>query len=178
MSEAVEHKIPVLHKASLRCASLWSDILKMQVTNQIKTVYNFKNTCMKCFNDIEFPLLGDFSYGEIIFQTEDGQDYYVAELINNETFNFIAKHLQEDQALLQKKADPQKVLMFAADKPHGKDFSVDYPICPICKSKQNHYSDNIRTNTRELPFVTWNGFQQLNESDKVEQIRKAVQTLT
>lgn len=150
----------------------------MQVTNQTKTVYNFKNTCQRCFNDIEVPLLGDFSYGEIILQTKDGQDFYVAELINNETFNFIVEYLQENQELLQKKPDPQKVLILVADKPNGKEFSTDYPICPICKNKQNHYIDNIRTSTRELLFVTWNDFQKLTEKDKVEQIRKAVQILT
>jgi hypothetical protein len=147
----------------------------MQVTNHTKTVYNFKNTCQKCFNYIEFPLLGDFSYGEIILQTKDAQDFYVAELINNETFNFIVEHLQGDKEPLQKKADAQKVLTRVADKPNGKEFSADFPICPICKNKQNHYSDNVRTSTRELLFVTWNDFQKLTKSDKVEQIRKAVQ---
>jgi hypothetical protein len=149
----------------------------MQVTHQTKTVYNFKNTCQKCFNDIEFPLLGDFSYGEIILQTKDGHDFYLAELIDNRTFNFILQRLKVDSEFMAK-TDPQKVLTLVADRLNGKELSTEYPICPICKSKQNHYSDNIRTNTRELPFVTWNDFQQLTESDKVEQIRKAVQILT
>jgi hypothetical protein len=83
--------------------------------------------------------------------------------------------LQGDKEPLQKKADAQKVLTRVADKPNGKEFSADFPICPICKNKQNHYSDNVRTSTRELLFVTWNDFQKLTESDKVEQIRKTVQ---
>jgi len=150
----------------------------MQVTNQTKTVYNFKNTCQNCFNDIEFPLLGDFSYGEMIFQSKDGHDFYLAQLIDNRTFNFILERLKVERELIAEKADPQKVLTLVADKPIGKEFSTDYPICPICKSKQNHYSDNIKTNTIELPFVTWNNFQQMTESDKIEQIKKAVQMLT
>jgi hypothetical protein len=34
--------------------------------------YNFRNTCHKCYNDIEFPLLGNLSDGEMIFQTKNG----------------------------------------------------------------------------------------------------------
>lgn len=150
----------------------------MQITNQTRTIHNFKNTCKKCFNDIEFPLLGDFSYGEIILQTMDGHDFYLAELIDNRTFNLIVELLKGDRELLAKKVDPQKVLTLVADRPNGKEFSTHYPICPICKSKQNHYSDNIRTNTRELPFASWNQFQQSTKSDKVNQIIKAVKVLT
>ena len=146
----------------------------MQVSNQTKAVYNFKNTCDKCFNDIEFPLLGDFSYGELIFQTKDGQDFYVAELINNETLNFIVQHLNADKELKQKKADPQKILMLVADRPNGKEFTMHYPICPVCKSKQNNYNDNVRTSTRELKFATWNDFERLMDKEKIEQIKKAV----
>lgn len=149
----------------------------MQVANKTKTVYNFKNTCQKCFNDIEFPLLGDFSYGEMILQTKDGKDFYLAELIDNKTFNFILEHLKCDRELITEKGDPQKVLTLVADKPDGKEFSADYPICPFCKNKQNHYSDNIRTNTRELPFATWSEFHRLTESEKIEQIRKASKAL-
>jgi|GEM_PF-6124806 len=88
------------------------------------------------------------------------------------------ERLKVDRELVVRKADPQKVLMLVVDKPTRKELSIDYPICPICKSKQNHYSDNIRTNTLELDFVTWNSFQGLSENEKVEQIRKAVQILT
>jgi hypothetical protein len=139
-----------LRKALSRYASLQSDTLNMQVTNQTRTVYNFKNTCPKCYNDIEFPLLGDFSYGEIILQTKDGQDFYLAELINNSTFNFIVERLKVDNELIPENADPQKVLTLVADRPNGKEFSMDYPICPICKSRQNNFNDNMKTSTREL----------------------------
>ena len=82
----------------------------MHVTYQTKRVYDFKNTCQYCFNDIEFPLLGDFSYGEIILQTIDGQDFYVAELIENKTFSFIVEHLKADKKQIDKELDPQKIL--------------------------------------------------------------------
>lgn len=112
-----------------------------------------------------------------ILQTRDGQDFFVAQLINNETFNFIVEHLQVDKELIQRKADPQKVLTLVADRPNGKEFTTDYPVCPMCKSRQNYYDDHVRTSTRELHFATWNDFERLTEKEKVEQIRKAVQAI-
>ena len=140
----------------------------MQVINQTKAVCNFKNTCHKYFSDIEFPLLGDFSYGEIIFQTNDGLDFYIAELIENKTFNFIVEHLKADKDLRRKKDDPQKLLLLVADKPNCKEFTANYPICPVCKSRQHHFNGSVRTSLMELAFVTWNKFEHLTDMDKME----------
>lgn len=104
----------------------------MDKTGKTRTVYNFLNTCNKCFNDIEYPLLGDFSYGELIFQTTDGQDFFLVELINNKTFDFICTFLKNKAGQKIRKADPQKILALLADKGKGKEFAIDYPICPIC----------------------------------------------
>jgi len=46
-----------------------------------RAVIFFKNTCSSCFNDVGIPLLGDFAYGEFIYQTSDGHNYaYVSAL--------------------------------------------------------------------------------------------------
>ena len=145
----------------------------MQETNKRKTAYNFKNTCQKCYNDIEFPLLGDFSYGEVIFQTKDGQEFYIAELINNKTYHFISEYLNTDQELKSKRTDPQRILIIVADKSTDKEFATEYPICPNCKSVQIYYTDNVRTSKSELHYATWNHFEQLKDNDKIEEIRKA-----
>ena len=83
----------------------------MDIVNKARTVYNFKNTCHNCFNDIGFPRPGDFSYGELIFQTKDGQDFRIAELIDNKTFDFITTTLKSDKELKHKKEDAQKILV-------------------------------------------------------------------
>ena len=57
-------------------------------------MYLFKNTCGKCFYDIEVPLLGDMAYGEIEIQSEDGKVFQIATLIDNKTFDFIQKVLE------------------------------------------------------------------------------------
>lgn len=150
----------------------------MQVVNKTQTVYNFKNTCYNCFNDIEFPLLGDFSYGELVFQTKDGQDFCLAVLIDNPTFDFIVETLKNDKELKHKKVDPQKILTLVADKVNDKDFTTDYPICPICKKKQRQFNDNIRTSKKELHFATWSGFEKLTNDDKKKRIKEAILSAT
>ena len=77
---------------------------------ETKIVYNFRNTCYRCFNDIEYPLLGDFSYGELLFQTIDGKDFYYVALIDNETFAFVCQYLKDNTQQKIKKLDPQKIL--------------------------------------------------------------------
>jgi len=142
-----------------------------------QTVYYFKNTCLKCFNDIEFPLLGDFSYGEVIFQTKDAKEFYIAVLIDNKTFDYIKEALQQNKDFQNTKADPQKILALIADKIDNNDFTADYPICPICKARQHNYGDNIRTTKTELGFATWTEFESLSQEKKLIRLREVIDRL-
>lgn len=139
-----------------------------------RTAYNFRNTCHKCFNNIEFPLLGDFAYGEMIFQTKDGKDFYIAVLIDNKTFDFITEVLQNDKNFKNKNADPQKILALIADKVDNKEFATDYPICPICKSRQRSFNDNIRTTEIKLGFATWTDFESLSQETKLARLQEVI----
>jgi hypothetical protein len=142
----------------------------MEKAGKTKTVYNFLNTCNKCFNDIEYPLLGDFSYGELIFQTSDGLDFFIVELIDNKTLDFIYAFLNSKVGQKISKADPQKILALLADKVEGKEIAIDYPICPNCKRKQNHFNDNIRTTKRQIGFATWTNFESLTVDNKTRRL--------
>ena len=133
------------------------------------TVYKFRNTCYKCWNDIEFPLLSDFTYGEVIFQTKDAQDFYVAVLIDNKTFDFITDFLQDKKRL--KKADPQKILAQIADKVNNQEFTTHFPICPVCKARKRYFTDNIRTTKIELGYATWTDFESLSQENKLRRLR-------
>jgi hypothetical protein len=146
----------------------------MNKIGKTQTAYNFRNTCHKCFNDIEFPLLGDFAYGEIIFQTKDGKGFYIAVLIDNKTFDFIADILENNKDFKSSKADPQKILALIADKVDNKEFTTDYPICPICKSRQSSFGDNIRTNKIELGFATWTDFESLSQESKLIRLQEVI----
>ena len=139
-----------------------------------RTAYNFRNTCLNCFNDIEFPLLGDFAYGEIIFQTKDAKGFCIAVLIDNKTFDFITEVLEHNKDFKSKKADPEKILALIADKVDGKEFTTDYPICPICKSRQRSYGDNIRTTKIELGFATWTAFESLSQEGKLTKLQEVI----
>ena len=146
----------------------------MDKIGKTQTAYNFRNTCHKCFNDIEFPLLGDFAYGEMIFQTKNAEDFYIAVLIDNKTFDFITDVLQHNKDFQNKKADPQKILALIADKVDDKEFTTDYPICPICKARQRGFSDNIRTTKIELGFVTWTEFESLSQESKLSRLQSVI----
>lgn len=141
-----------------------------------RIVSNFKNFCYRCFHRIDIPLLSDFSYGEVLFQTDDGQDFYIAELTKNPTFDFITSILIH-QKLKVKQADPQKILALLADKPNGKSFTINYPICPICKRKKRGFNDNVKTTEREVGFASWTYFESLTQPNKTLQLEKAIACL-
>ena len=146
----------------------------MEKIAKTQTAYNFRNTCHKCFNDIEFPLLGDFAYGEIIFQTKDAKDFYIAVLIDNKTFDFIADILKTNKDFKSRKADPQKILALIADKVNNKEYTTDFPICPICKSKQRSFGDGNRTTQIELGFATWKEFESLSQESKLNKLQEVI----
>ena len=147
----------------------------MNNDNKTKTLYNFKNTCDKCFNDIEFPLLGDFAYGEMIFQTKDAKDFYIAVLIDNKTFDFVVNILKQDKAFQNKNLDPQKILALIADKVDNKEFTTDFPICLICKSRQQSFGDGNRTTQIELGFATWVDFENLSDKGKLSRLKEVAE---
>ena len=140
-----------------------------------QTAYNFRNTCHKCFNDIEFPLLGDFAYGQIIFQTKDAQDFYIAVLIDNKTFDFIADTLKTNKDFKSQTVNPQKILALIADKVDNKEFTTDFPICAICKSRQRSFGDGNRTTQIELGFATWTEFESLSKENKLSKLQGVIE---
>jgi len=146
----------------------------MSTVDKTRTIYNFRSFCFSCFNRIDIPLLGDFAYGEILCQTKDGQDFYIAGLLDNPTFDFITSNLTQLSNLTSNKIDPQKVLVLLADKPSGKDFTTDYPICPLCKKRKRYFNDNTRTSERQVGFVTWTNFESLTQDNKFEQFKETV----
>ncbi len=150
----------------------------MDTLVKTKTVYNFRNTCYRCFNDIEFPLLGDFASGETIFQTKDAKDFYIAVTINNKTLDFIKNIVQHNSDFQNSKVDPQKLLALIADKVDEKEFTTDFPICPICKATQRSFDDNTRTTQIELRFATWTQFESLSQECKLTKLRFALRQVS
>lgn len=132
-----------------------------------RRTYFWKGFCYKCFRSIEFPLLGDFAYGEDIFQTIDGQNFYIAVLSENEVVDEIRNILKEE------KYDVREILIQLADKPHNSSFTKEN-ICPKCRRKLwITPTDNKKASERDLPFVTWNSFMANDVKEKERLILKA-----
>jgi hypothetical protein len=168
--------MPAFANTSTLCVILDSHP-SMQINKKTRTVYNFRNTCQKCFNDVEFPLLGDFSYGELIFQTTDGKDFYIAVIIENGAFDFIREAINNSEELTAGNVDPEKILVLVADKPNNQQFSINYPLCPNCKMVQTDFNDNIRTGKKALRYVTWHGFERLPDADKLMRVAEVARSI-
>jgi hypothetical protein len=140
------------------------------IEEKTRTVCFFKNTCHHCHNDIEYPLLGDFSYGEVIFQTIDAQHFALAVLIDNKTFAFIRDSLK---TLKDKKADPQHILARVADPLSGFEFT-NHILCPICRHKQRNFIDNFRKRLVEIPVGTWHAFESLSEENRFQLVSEII----
>jgi hypothetical protein len=112
-------------------------------------------------------LLGDFSYGEHIYQTIDGQDFFIAELLNNEVVD------QTEQVLKGKKYKLEDILTQLADKPNDIPLTSK-PICPKCRRKLWLTPvDNVKTSERDLGFVTWTKFLSKELRERQDLIEEA-----
>ena len=132
----------------------------------------FKTRCLRCFRRVEIPLLSDFLYGTLLYQTADGQDFYIAEFVNNKTFDFVENELERNTHL--KNVDPQVILLLLADRPNAKNYSPHFPICPKCRKRLILYNDNEsnKTEFREIGYATWSNFEALSDTEKVEKIKQ------
>jgi hypothetical protein len=147
----------------------------MDINIKTRIVYFFKNTCRNCYNDIEFPLLGNFADNEFVLQTVDGKDFYIGLLFDNKAFDFIDNFLRGNAIdETAKGIYTRKILRSLADQVDNKKFSKDYPICPICRHKQNYYSDDNRSYLKELNYATWNDFESLTYEEKVKRIQQII----
>jgi hypothetical protein len=147
----------------------------MDSITETRKGYNFRNTCYSCFNDIEFPILGDFAYGEILLQTEDAKEFYIAVLIDNPTFSFISHILEQNTSFKSNKIPPQQVLALIADRVNNKKLSPNYPVCPVCKSRLRSFGDNNRTTEIELGYASWKDFEKLSGEDKIKRLQQVLQ---
>ena len=114
-------------------------------------------------------MLPDQSYGSIILQAIDGQDYYISDMIGNITFSFIEKVIREFDA--NNITDPQDILALLADRPKGVALSKDY-CCPNCKKKLLAFTDNVKTISVELEYAAWNEFESLTRDQQLITLRK------
>ena len=148
-----------------------NEIQNLDSSIKQRNIYYFQNTCNNCYNNIEIPLLGDFSYGELIFQTLDGKDFLIADLIDNKTFSKIEKITNESR---NNQIGSQKILTKLADPFKGKAYSETFPICPICRKELRRYNDNKKTTRHIINYVSWSEFENLSIEKQNKRIEELI----
>jgi hypothetical protein len=132
----------------------------------------FTQTCTSCFNDIEIPVLGDFSsYGETLSQTPDGKQFALVDLLDNPAFDLILNAL-EGHALDQRTRAyiAQSILCSVSDPVHGTRYSIEYPRCPLCGRMLQSWSDEHFSSRQRIDSPTWAAFLTLGEQDRTQLI--------
>ncbi len=113
-------------------------------------------------------------YGSFLFQTNDGQDFYYANLLDVKAFHFIQAEIE--RIPLIKKKSAFKVLSLVADQPQGKRFTPNYPVCPRCQTRLLFHSndESKKTGVRYFKYATWKKFESLSDEEKLERIKNAL----
>ena len=135
-------------------------------------VSTIKVKCRPWGHQFEVPFLSDFSYGQFIYSSNDGQRYRYLEGINNKTWDFVSKIIEGDTKRTEDKAETiQSVLGQIADKDTDTDFYQNKKIiCPTCGRKAWHvYRDNI-VGSVEVKEMTFDRFERLTIEDKEREI--------
>jgi hypothetical protein len=132
------------------------------------TISFWKGDCYRCFNKIEYPLLNMFSYGEDLYQTTDGKDFYYARFLDNPVMKEV------ENVLKGKKYTLRKILIQIADKPGNKSFTTKNALCPICgKSLWVTPVDNVKTSEKILNHVTWTNYLGKDLEERKKMIEEA-----
>lgn len=128
-----------------------------------------------CKHDFNAPSLSDFSYGEYLYGSIDSKEirYYCG--LGCETWNFI-DHLLSKYFDKKKREDIglmiQKMIGFVADRQNPDVYFTQDIYCPQCQSKVHSIDDNNKTGLHEYAHLTFNGFTNLNEFEKIKLIDK------
>ena len=142
-----------------------------------RSVRFFTNTCTTCANNVGVPLLSDFAYGEMIFQTDNGKDFAYAEVIAEDAWSIIAGICENEFGLGRKKPSPKLqvfhcVAIRCADPLDGRPYTTHFPLCPRCGAKLTSYGDNQIHHDGHVPRATWQRFMSLSPEARKSLVRK------
>jgi|SRR5580698_9311246 hypothetical protein len=159
------------HAGNIVSVPVWNSRWITYDSMSERSVRFFTNTCSTCMNDVAIPLLGDFAYGELIFQTIDGKQFALAEVILDEAWSLISKIAAAECGFDKNGVTPalsvfQRVAMHCADPLGGKRFATRFPLCPLCASPISHYRDDRISHDAVIPRVTWRHFLGLSAQEQ------------
>jgi hypothetical protein len=118
---------------------------------------------------IKYPLLSPRSYGQELFQTTDGNDFYYTRYLDSVVLADVENVLRN-----KKYYELRKILIQLADKPRDKSFTMKNALCPICARRLWVMPvDNIGGSQKEMDIVTWNDYSRKAIQEKTKAIIKA-----
>lgn len=143
----------------------------MSATYQVRM---FRADCRHCRRDFRIPLLGDFSYGQLILHGTRGAVFGYLSALGCPAFEDIRSRLL---AIAGWREFPrseisrfQEVMASCADEIGGQPLGLE-PVCPFCRSAAvDCYGDSKPVATDEIRGVTFTGYQSLSDSAKTQKL--------
>jgi len=136
-------------------------------------VSTVKAKCKSCGQHFETPLLSDFSYGEFVYSSRNGQRYQYLLGINNKTWDFVQSVVNADIEVKTKDKGEiiQKVMGLVADNESKTDFYQNEKlICPTCGRDAKILDRDNVTGFIEIDEMTFDRFERLTADEKKKEI--------
>lgn len=136
-------------------------------------VSKIKVKCRPWGHKFETPFLSDFSYGQFIYSSQDGQSHRYLDGLNNKTWDLVQKVVKDSNKKQKDEGEIiQTIIGHIADKDSTTDFYQNKRIiCPTCRRKAWHvYRDDIVGST-EIKEMTFNRFERLTNEEKEKEIK-------
>jgi Zn finger protein HypA/HybF involved in hydrogenase expression len=144
----------------------------------------FRKECPNCGQTFRVLKLPDFEYGRRVFYTEDGQDYALAEVAEDENYKEIVGLVK---SLCPSENMPEVEVLDCFDQIYGEicdpvngkklDAQGGIFVCPHCQSEEADIFDIDPPEYEkvQVPLVTYSGWRQKNEVGKRETISRLLE---
>ena len=134
-------------------------------------VSTIKAKCRPWGHKFETPILSEFSYGQFIYSSQNGQSYRYLDAINNKTWDFVQKVIQNN-GIKDGGEIIQSILGHIADKDAAVDFYQNKKIiCPTCGREVWHVYRNTIVGQVEVNEMTFDRFERLAIEEKEKEIQ-------
>ena len=136
----------------------------------------YEASCRHCRRTFSIPLLGDQSYGDFIFHGEKGGAFGFLFALEEPAWEDIEERLRRAGLYTASRARSQidhfqRVVAASADPISGQALAL-LPVCPGCRSQSVEYGDSKPLEIREIPGVTFRGYQALSDQNRTERLRQ------
>jgi len=136
----------------------------------------YEASCRHCRRTFSIPLLGDQSYGQLIFHGEKGNVYGYLSSFEEPTWEDITGRLGRAGLFTSSKSRVdiehlQRVIAASADPISGQGL-VLLPVCPGCRSQSVEYGDSKPLDIRQIPGVTFSAYQMHPDVNRTDMLRQ------